>query len=90
MRLLPPHRLGGMVGPVLLCAATLLTRPSGTVAAQGKDHTVSAASLSPELQQTRALLEKYQDPVVSVHDGYFSSVACVEYQKGCNGGCNGG
>lgn len=30
----------------------------------------------------RSTLEKYQDPVVAVHDGYFSTVGCVEYADG--------
>jgi hypothetical protein len=38
--------------------------------------------LSPELQHARAGLEKYQDPVVAIRDGYFSTLACVEYVKG--------
>src|SRR4029450_10998200 len=42
-------------------------------------------TLSPELQKVRAALEKYQDPVVAVHDGYFSTLACVEYLKGGEG-----
>jgi hypothetical protein len=41
-----------------------------------------AAELSPELQRVRAALDKYQDPVVAVHDGYFSTLGCVEYLQG--------
>jgi len=37
--------------------------------------------LTPELQKVREALEKYQDPIVAVHDGYFSTVGCVEYPK---------
>jgi len=88
MRLSAPRRFGrfcGTLAPMLLGAAALLAWPCSTVAAQGKDHAASAASLSPELQQARAGLEKYQDPVVAVHDGYFSTVACVEYKKGAEG-----
>jgi len=36
-------------------------------------------SLSPELQRVRAALEKYQDPVVAVHDGYLSSLGCANF-----------
>jgi hypothetical protein len=28
------------------------------------------------------LLDKYADPIVAVHDGFLSTVACVEYLKG--------
>ena len=37
--------------------------------------------LTPELQKVREALDKYQDPVVAVHDGYFSTLGCVEYPK---------
>ena len=37
--------------------------------------------LTPELQKVRVALEKYQDPIAAVHDGYFSTVGCVEYPK---------
>src|SRR6187455_2823990 len=37
--------------------------------------------MTPELQKVREALEKYQDPIAAVHDGYFSTVGCVEYPK---------
>jgi len=53
--------------------------------AQTDKGSASAPKLSPELQQARAGLEKYQDPIVAIHDGYFSTLACVEYTKGAAG-----
>jgi len=38
--------------------------------------------LTPELQKVRAALEQYQDPIRAVHDGYFSTVGCVDYPQG--------
>ena len=38
--------------------------------------------VSPELEKVRAALDKYKDPILAVHDGYFSSVGCVEYPAG--------
>jgi hypothetical protein len=38
--------------------------------------------LPPELVKLKAALEKYQDPVAAVHDGYFSTLGCVEYASG--------
>jgi hypothetical protein len=38
-----------------------------------------AATDAAVLADVRAALEKYQDPVVAVHDGYFSTLGCVEY-----------
>lgn len=35
--------------------------------------------LTPELDRVRAALDKYQDPVVAIHDGYFSTLGCMEY-----------
>jgi hypothetical protein len=37
--------------------------------------------MTPELQKVREALDKYQDPVMAIHDGYFSTLGCVEYLK---------
>jgi hypothetical protein len=37
-----------------------------------------AVNEHPELDRVRAALERYQDPVVAIHDGYFSTLGCVE------------
>ena len=37
--------------------------------------------LPPELQRVKAALDKYRDPVVAIHDGYFSTLGCVTYPK---------
>ena len=42
----------------------------------------AAQQLSPELLAVKSQLEKYQNPIVAVHDGYFSSVGCIEYPQG--------
>lgn len=42
----------------------------------------AAQTPSPELAKSRAALEKYQDPLVAVRDGYFSTVGCVHYADG--------
>jgi hypothetical protein len=31
-----------------------------------------------DLEKIRAALQKYEDPIVAVHDGYFSTLGCVE------------
>ncbi len=41
-----------------------------------------APALSPELEKVRAAFEKYEDPVMAVHDGYFSTLGCIELTKG--------
>ncbi len=51
-----------------------------TASAQAIPETKPAASpMTPELQGVRTALEKYQDPVVAVHDGYFSTLACINF-----------
>lgn len=39
-------------------------------------------TLSPELTTARTALNKYQDPMVAVADGYLSTVACIEFPQG--------
>jgi hypothetical protein len=48
---------------------------AGVAGAQG------TKDLTPELKRVRDALDKYRDPVVAVHDGYFSTVGCVTYPK---------
>ena len=38
-------------------------------------------AITPELQRVRQALDKYRDPIRAVHDGYFSTVGCVEYPR---------
>jgi len=42
-------------------------------------------ALPASLIATRAALDKYQDPIAAVRDGYFSTVGCVDYPKGGEG-----
>ena len=35
----------------------------------------------PDLSLVRAALEKYEDPYVAIHDGYFSTLGCVEIAR---------
>ena len=73
------HRLAsGPAGALLAAIITLAAVPGNTLTAQAR----AVPSLSPELEQVRATLDKYQDPVLAVHDGYFSSLGCVEYPEG--------
>ncbi len=43
-------------------------------------------ALPPELESVRAALDKYKDPIVAVHDGYLSTLGCIEYPKGMSDG----
>jgi len=64
----------GTFGALFAASALLLSAPALTAQA--------LPAVSPELEQARAALDKYRDPVVAVHDGYFSSVGCIEYPHG--------
>jgi hypothetical protein len=61
------------VGPIAWVLAIALF--AGVAGAQG------TKDLTPELKRVRDALDKYRDPVVAVHDGYFSTVGCVTYPK---------
>ena len=49
-------------------------------------HPVAAAALSPELLAVKAGLEKYNDPIVALRDGYLSTVGCIDFPKGAKDG----
>jgi hypothetical protein len=68
-------RSRGVALGVVLLAGLLggLGRPSAAQA--------GGPELPPELARVQAALEKYQDPFVAVHDGYFSTVGCVHYPR---------
>ncbi|HET9294853.1 MAG TPA: hypothetical protein VFO06_11210 [Gemmatimonadales bacterium] len=71
--------------PVLIAAAAIaLLAPLSVAHAQGA--TPAAGALPPELVAVRNGLEKYQDPVVAVHDGYLSTLVCVEFPQGMSEG----
>jgi hypothetical protein len=73
----------------LAAAATLAILstvvPRGDVLAQ-ESPSDAKPSLTPELARLRAALDKYQDPIVAVHDGYFSTVGCIAYPHGGGAG----
>jgi len=62
------HRLAG-------CTLLVFVLAPGVASGQG-------TALSPELQSVRKLLDKYNDPIAAVHDGFYSSVGCVSYPNG--------
>ena len=75
-----PHPSFGTIGALL--ASLALLAGASTVSAQSRSVAGALPSVSPELEQARAALDKYRDPIVAVHDGYFSSVGCIEYPAG--------
>ena len=67
--------------PGIFLAASLLLFPARIALAQAPAAT-GASALSPELVTARAALDKYRDPILAIHDGYLSTLACVEYPRG--------
>jgi hypothetical protein len=45
-------------------------------------HAIAGTALAPELVPVKAALEKYQDPIVALRDGYLSTVGCIDFPKG--------
>lgn len=76
-----PLRVVHLIGLLTSIACVILSAP--LVHAQGSGG--SRPDLPPELERVRVALEKYQDPVVAVHDGYFSPLGCIEYPSGLMG-----
>jgi hypothetical protein len=67
-----------------LLAISLVVTPS---ASQGQTKpAASPATLSADLQAARAALAKYSDPFVAVRDGYFSTLACIDFPMGMTDG----
>lgn len=67
------NSLSQSVAVALTLAVSFFVSPP--IAAQG------AKKLTPDLQRARDALDKYKDPVVAVHDGYWSTVGCITYPK---------
>ena len=67
----------------LAATAALISLAPRTTLAQAKS---AAPALSPELQAAKANLAKYADPLVAVKDGYFSTLACIDFPHGATDG----
>lgn len=65
-----------------LCALFAILTIAALPASAQQPVPAAVASLPAELESVRAALDKYRDPIVAVHDGYLSSVVCVEYPNG--------
>ena len=46
----------------------------------------AGSAMSADLQAARAALAKYSDPIVAVRDGYFSTLACVDFPEAVQDG----
>ncbi|MEO7179587.1 MAG: hypothetical protein ABI141_02030 [Gemmatimonadaceae bacterium] len=60
----------------------LLTAPRVAQSQARQAGSAVAPALTPDLVAARTLLDKYNDPLVAVRDGYFSTVACIDFPHG--------
>jgi hypothetical protein len=65
---------------VSVLAASLVVAPSRSHAQTQAG--APRAALPPELQAARTALAKYSDPLAAVRDGYYSTVACIDFPHG--------
>jgi len=80
------HALQKSLVPCLLLAlAVSFVALPKTSHAQAKSAS-SAAAMSPDLEAARAALSKYSDPFAAVKDGYFSTLACIDFPTGVTDG----
>ena len=70
---------------LLLALATSLVVSPTVSQGQGKP-AASPAPMSPDLQAARTALAKYSDPFAAVKDGYFSTLACMDFPNGMTDG----
>jgi hypothetical protein len=71
-----PRNLSALVFALLV--APSVSQAQATQAGTPK----SPAAMAPELVSARNALAKYADPLVAVRDGYFSTVACIDFPHG--------
>jgi len=82
-----PFQRTAMIAPTALRStrpllATCLALLATVSAAHAQAAPKGQPTLTPELASVRTALDKYQDPIVAVANGYLSTVACVDFPKG--------
>jgi hypothetical protein len=73
-----------VIGPITPFALlfVLLLAPRVSQAQAKQAGAPMPAKLTPELLATRTALAKYENPLVAVRDGYFSTVGCIDFPHG--------
>ena len=77
MRTVPLVELNALARQAAIAAALLALAPGAGAQQKSEDAVLS---------EVAAALKKYEDPYAAVHDGYFSTVGCVVFEKGGAGG----
>jgi hypothetical protein len=68
--------------PLVLAALVVAPRTTHAQTQAG----AAKAALAPDLQAAKTALAKYSDPLAAVRDGYFSTVACIDFPHGAKEG----
>jgi hypothetical protein len=79
----PPKTRSSFLSLTVLAVAASIALAPRVSYAQGKS---TAAPMSADLQAAKAALAKYSDPLAAVKDGYYSTVACIDFPKGATDG----
>jgi hypothetical protein len=62
--------------------AALLLAVAVSVLAVPQSAQAQKTAMTPELAAAKTALAKYADPIAAVKDGYYSTVACIDFPKG--------
>jgi hypothetical protein len=73
-----PHRLH----PLSLLIALVALLVVGTGSAEAQAPASVAKAMSPDLDAAKTALAKYADPFAAIKDGYFSTLACIDFPTG--------
>lgn len=84
MRKLLGHKSRWFAGLAVATALGWAALP-GTSPALAASEAAALPEVPPQLEEVRAALEPYRDPIRAVHDGYFSTLGCVSYPDGAMG-----
>jgi hypothetical protein len=68
---------------LLILGSALLIAAPASASAQGA---AAPQASSPDIDAARTALAKYSDPLVAIKDGYFSTLACIDFPKGAKDG----
>ena len=70
----------------LLFAVAVSLAVSSSVSQGQVKMAAAPTTMSPDLDAARTALAKYSDPFVAIRDGYFSTLACIDFPAGMTDG----
>jgi hypothetical protein len=76
----------GAVAALVVAGSLLAFSAAGAQANKAPVKQAGAAKMPANLASVKASLDKYKDPIAAVRDGFYSSVACIDFPTGANDG----